>query len=245
MLKNATNRKRESLGQTSSEKAHNILSAETAAAPPTGRKASHAAKGSNKPPDVLIVSTPDHSGDRDLSPISALFRASELKIYTNIRSTDENPLRPEQAATKPHTEPNPPERVRKRRKLSSSSPRPSPTSASAPLPLPTPPRNLTATPPETQALLSPLHILHAPGRRLRTRFAAKKPTAPPKAKTKPKARSKVAPATLVTETTPRTPQRGRAGGAVASGPVTPGVGTPGGTTAEELLSRFGARRFKA
>lgn len=47
VLKNATKRK-----------------PETAAAPPTGRRTSNAAKGSNKPPDMLIVSTPDHSGDR-------------------------------------------------------------------------------------------------------------------------------------------------------------------------------------
>ena len=239
VLKNATKRKHKFLGQTSSEKAHNILSAETAAAPPTCRKTSNAAKGSNKPPDMPVVSTPDYPGDHDLSPISALFRASELKIYTNIRSTDESPLRPEQAATKPHTEPNPSKRVRKKRKLSGSPPRPSPTGAT---PLPTPPQNLTANPPTTQAPPSPLH---APGRRLRTRSTAKKPTVPSKTKTKPKARPKAAPATLVTETTPQTPQRGRSSDAVASRPVTPGVWTPGGTTAEELLSRFGARRFRA
>ena len=244
MPKNATKRKHKSLKQTSSEKAHSILSAETAAAPPIGRKTSNAAKGSNKPLDVLVVSTPDHSGDHDLSPISALFRASEPKIHTNIPGTGESPARPEQAATKPHIRPKPPKRVRKKRKLNSSPPRPSPTSASAPLPLPTPPQNLTANPPATQAPPSPLHILQAPGR-LRTRSAAKKPTAPSKTKTKPKARPKAAPATLVTETTPHTPQRGGSSDVVASGSVTPGVGTPGGTTAEELLSRFGARRFKA
>lgn len=243
VLKNATKRKHKFLRQTSSEKAHSILSAETAAAPPIGRKTSNAAKGSNKPPDVPVVPTPDHPGDRDLSPISALFRASEPKIHTNIPSTDESPPRPEQAAT--HTRPNPPKRARKKRKLSSGPPRPSPAGASAPLPLPTPPQNLTANPPATQASPSPLHILHASGRHLRTCSAAKKPIAPPKTKTKPKARPKAAPATLVTETTPQTPQRGRAGGAIASGPVTPGVGTPGGATAEELLSRFGARRFRA